>query len=206
MRNSVASIIRMARDNEAGAALVEAALVLPVLLLLVLSVAEISLYLWNANLAAKAVQLGLRYTIVSDAVAFGPGLDRDSSDYWNDLTPGQRCVASDRDPCPRFSVTCSLAGSCSCQGTCRFTPAPARGTPILHAMRAMLPDLTSANVEISYTTNGLGYVGRPTPVPVNVTVRLVRYSSPTLFLGDLFGGRLPLIATASAPSEDLLTR
>ncbi len=42
-------------------------------------------------------------------------------------------------------------------------------------MRAVLPDIGPQNVEITYATNGLGYVGRPAPVPVDVTLRLVGY-------------------------------
>lgn len=194
--------------DESGAALIEAALVLPVLLLLVFGVVEISLYLWNAELAAKAVQLGLRRAIVSDAVAWGPGLDPgDSSAYWDGLPPGLRCAPADRSPCPSFAVTCGLAGPCACRGdACRFTPAPAHGAPILAAMRAVLPGLDPGNVEITYATNGLGYVGRPVPVPVDVTLRLVGYEYSPLFLGGLFGVRMPLRAAATLPGEGLLTQ
>ncbi len=194
--------------DEAGAALIEAALILPVLLLLVFAVVEISLYLWNAELAAKAVQLGLRRAIVTDAVAWGPGLDPgESAGYWDGLTPGLRCAPGEGTPCPRFTVTCGLAGPCACRGdACRFTPAPAHGAPILAAMRAVLPGIGPGNVEITYTTNGLGYVGRPAPVPVDVTLRLVGYDYTPLFLGGLFGGRMPLRAAATLPSEGLLTQ
>lgn len=188
--------------------MIEAALILPVLLLLVFVAVEISLYLWNAELAAKAVQLGLRRAIVTDAVARGPGLDPDESEsYWDGLTPGQRCAPADRSPCPRFAVTCRLTGPCTCRGdACRFTPAPSHGAPILAAMRAVLPSIGPDNVEITYATNGLGYVGRPTPVPVDVTLRLVSYEYTPLFLGGLFGTRMPLRAAATLPSEGLLTR
>lgn len=188
--------------------MIEAALVLPVLLLLVFAVAELSLYFWNAELAAKAVQLGLRRAIVSDAVAWGPGLDpQESGGYWDGLPPGLRCAPAERSPCPSFTVTCGLAGPCKCRGdACRFTAAPAHGAAILAAMRAVLPDLGPGNVEITYATNGLGYVGRPTPVPVDVTLRLVSYTYTPLFLGGLFADRMPLRSAATLPGEGLLTR
>lgn len=199
--------------DEAGAALIEAALVLPVLLLLVLGATEISLYLWNAQLATKAVQLGLRQAVVSDPVAVGPGLDpAESEGYWDGLPPGLRCAPDTRSsatpsPCPSFSVTCSLAGPCTCRGeTCRFVLAPGRVGPILAAMRAVLPGLARASVEVTYATNGLGYVGRPLPVPVDVTLRLVKYEYVPVFLGDVLGGRLSLRAAATRPGEDLVTR
>lgn len=203
LKQAVAALI-----NESGAALIEAALVLPVLVLLVFGAAEVSLYLWNAELAEKAVQLGLRRAVVSDAVARGPGLDpAESGDYWDGLAPGLHCAPADRSPCPQFSVTCGLTGPCTCRGNaCRFTPVQARGAPILAAMRAVLPGIGPANVEITYTTNGLGYVGRPVPVPVDVTLRLVGYGYTPLFLGSLFGASMPLRAAATLPSEGLLTR
>lgn len=198
------------RPDQEGAALVEAALVLPLLLLLVFGLLDISLYVWTEGLAAKAVQLGARRAVVSDAVAVGPGLDpADSATYWDGLPPGAPCFpqAGGEQPCPGFSVRCDAAGGCRCTGdACRFRFAAGRLTPILTAMRAVMPDLTPDNVEVSYATNGLGYVGRPVPVPVDVRVSLVGVHYVPLFFADLFGASLPLRATAELPSEDLLTR
>ena len=199
-----------AARNEDGAALVEAALILPILLLLVFGLMEISLYFWNANLAAKAVQLGVRRAIVSDAVAVGPGLDAaEGEHYWDGLPPGQRCFPAGPgpSPCPEFSVACDVSAGCRCEGgNCRFTYATARLAPILAAMRAVLPDLRPDNIRIAYATNGLGYVGRPLPVPVDVTVSLVGLRYETILLGDLLGPFLPLHASARLPSEALSGR
>ena len=196
-------------QDDGGAALIEAALVLPILLLLVLGLTEVSLYAWNAGLAAKAVQLGVRRAVVSDAVASGPGLDpAESATYWDGLPPGRSCFpeGAARGPCPDFAVACD-GGGCRCQGSaCRFTPAPARLAPILRAMQAVMPELRARNVRVTYATNGLGYVGRPVPVPVDVTVSLVDLSYRTLFLGDLLGPVLPLRASAQLPGETLMAR
>lgn len=196
--------------REDGAAMVEGALILPVLILLLFGLMEISLYFWNANLASKAVQLGLRRAIVSDAVAVGPGLDRGGSEaYWEGLTPGLRCFPAGNaaGPCPQFSVQCDLKTGCRCiSGACGFQFAAARLGPILRAMQAVLPSVRPENVRIAYATNGLGYVGRPLPVPVDVTVSLLDMRYETLLLGDLMGPRLPLRASAQWPSEDLATR
>lgn len=195
---------------EAGAALIEAALVLPMLLLLVFGLADISLYYWTQARAEKAVQLGVRRAIVSDPVAVGPGLDRSESEaWWEGLPPGLRCFPSrgGAGPCPAFSVTCVVGSGCRCPGGgCRFSFGEARLAPILGAMRAVLPDLRPENVQIAYATNGLGYVGRPLPVPVDVTISLVGLSYRSLFLGDLFGASLPLRAEAQLPGEDLVSR
>ena len=198
----------MARESlrdEGGAALVEAALVLPVLLLLVLALADLSLYFWNVNLADKAVQLGLRRAIVSPSVAAGPGLDRtESGAWWDGLEPGSRCRMDAADPCPTFSVACSLAAGCSCTGTaCNFTFAPERLAPIQAAMRAVLPELQAESIRIRYATAGRGYVGRPPPVPVEVSLEIVGMSYAPAFTGTLFGRLLPLRASGRLSGESL---
>ena len=201
----------MARDllrREEGAALVEAALVLPILLVLVLALADLSLYFWNLNLAGKAVELGLRRAIVSAPVASGPGLDRaESASYWDGLEPGTRCRAEQDDPCPRFSVKCGFTTGCLCSGpACRFTFAPERLAPILSAMRAVLPGLKAENVRLSYATDGRGFVGRPAPVPVAVGLSLVGYAYAPAFAGTLFPAEMPLLASATLPGEALGSR
>lgn len=207
MLNRLGSIDRWAIDN-AGAALIEAALVLPVLLILVFGVADLSLFLWQRNSALKAVQLGVRKAIVSASVAAGPGLTRaDSARYWYELPLGQRCTPDgDRfGPCPVFVVSCSVAQQCECPGfvRCNYTFRETRLTPILAAMRATLPQLTADQVELSYATNGLGYVGRPVPVPVNVTVKLIGLRYDFLFLNVILGSSFVINASATLPCENM---
>ena len=198
------------RANDDGAALVEAAFVLPILLLLVFGLMEISLYFWTWSLAIKATQLGARRAVLSDPVAVGPGLDAaESSTYWDGLPPGATCFPAPggRSPCPAFAVQCDLKDGCRCTGgACQFRFAATRLTPILRAMQAVMPDLKPDNVEVSYATNDLGYVARPLPVPVDVRVTLVGVHYTPLFLGDIFGASLPLRASAQLPSENLLIR
>lgn len=205
MANRLASFHR----DQDGAALVEAALVLPMLLMLVFALADLSLYFWQRGLAAKAVDLGVRAAIVMDSVAEGPGLTpADSVAYWSGRPPGARCASGgEADPCPAFRVVCDLAGGCVCSGSsCRFGYSPANLAPILRAMQAVLPRLEPANLRVTYATNGLGYVGRPPPVPVDVTVQIVDLAFDPIFAGLLIAKALPLHATATLPGEDLVTR
>lgn len=189
-----------------GAALIEAALILPLLLLLVFALADLSLYFWQQSLTGKAVQLGVRTAVVSDSVAVGPGLTPEESEsYWYGLPPGARC-GLEGGPCPAFRVVCTLRDGCTCtDGRCRFSFSLARLAPILAAMRAVLPQLAPENIEVAYATNGLGTVGLPPPVPVDVTVRIVGLSFTPIFSG-LFGTGFPLAASSTLPSEDLVTR
>jgi hypothetical protein len=73
-------------------------------------------------------------------------------------------------------------------------------------MRAVLPGLAAQNVQVSYATNGLGYVGRPIPVPVNVGVSLVGLNYETNLIGPIVGSTIPLRASALLPSEGLSRR
>ena len=183
---------------------------MPILLLLVLGLVDLGLYFWNANLAAKTVQLGVRRAIVSESVAVGPGLDRDSSEtYWHGLPPGLRCfpTAATYSACPTVEVWCDAQTGCRCAGGgCPYTFSPARLRTILDAMRAVMPALHADSVRVAYVTNGLGYVGRPLPIPVDVTVSLIGLQYRPLFLGDVLGPWLPLRASAQLPGESLGAR
>ncbi|AMJ62710.1 TadE/TadG family type IV pilus assembly protein [Bosea sp. PAMC 26642] len=190
--------------------MIEAALVLPVLLVLIFGAADLALFLWQQNSAQKAVQLGARKAIVSMPVADGPGLTpAESTAYWNDLPLGQRC-APERDRksiCPIFTVTCSIRERCICPGfvRCNFLLVDARLAPIREAMRAILPQLRADQIEVSYAMNYLGYVGRPVPVPVNVQVKILDLRYDFLFLGNLLGSSLAIGASATMPSENMST-
>jgi hypothetical protein len=196
----------LASDTQ-GAALIEAALVLPVLLVVVFGMADLALFLWQTNSAHKAVQLGARQAIVSPSVAVGAGLtSAESQTYWFGLPLGDRCApaANGRSICPVFTVTCSVTAGCVCDGpSCKFTFSETRLSPILEAMRAALPRLRPEQVEISYSTNYLGYVGQPVPVPVDVSVRITNLRYDLMFLGDKLGPSIPITASAVFPSEHM---
>lgn len=195
---------------ESGAALIEATLVLPLVILLLFGFVDLALYGWQRNAAAKAVQLGLRRAVVSSPVARGPGLAAETPEaYWGARPPGFRCdrgsdVAA--EGCPRFEVRCNVLSACTCAGDrCDFGFATENLAPVLAAMQAAAPGLRAENVEIGYGTSGLGYVGRPGAVPVDVTVRLLGFSYRPLFVGLLFRGPIELATSATAPGEDLWT-
>jgi hypothetical protein len=117
-----------------------------------------------------------------------------------------RCFpdAAERSPCRSFNVQCRADAGCVCPGeSCPFRFASSNLTPILEAMRAVLPQLRPEQVEIGYRTNGLGYVGRPIPVPVDIELRLVGLTYSFPFFGPLAGWVPALRASASLPGEDL---
>lgn len=192
-----------------GSALVEAALVLPVFFLLIFGTIDFALFMWQWNAANKAVQLGARKAIVSDSVAAGAGLTLpESMAYWNGLPLGAGCAPDDvgRSACPVFVVQCNAAAGCRCpDSNCDFVLARASLAPIITAMRAALSTLQAEDLEVKYAMNYLGYVGRPVPVPVDVTVSIVNMKYDLLFLNVLLGPSIPIRASATLPSEDLAT-
>lgn len=193
--------------NQEGAALIEATMILPILLVLVFGLTELSLFLSQRHLAEKAVQLGLRRAVTSDTVAAGPGLSHDTSGgYWNGLPPGARCGLDASNPCPILAVMCDVASGCTCRtARCGFTFSRAGLAPILAAMNAVLPELRPENLQVGYETNGLGYVARPGPVSVDVTIRLVGVTYRPIFLDLLFRAPIPLRVSGTLPSEDLVS-
>lgn len=195
------------RRDIRGAALIEAALVLPVLLIVVFAIADFALFLWQLNAAAKAVQLGAKRAIVSAPVASGPGLSAaESAAYWTGRQLGASCgpQADGRSACPVFSVTCTVRQRCTCSDAgCGFSLVEANLVPILRAMRVALPQLRADQIEVSYATNYLGYVGRPIPVPVDVTVRLLDMRYDLLFLGGLGVRSFPITALVTMPGENM---
>lgn len=198
------------RSDTQGSALVEAALVLPVLLLLLFGVIDFTLFVSQSSSANKAVHLGVRKAIVSDPVAAGPGLTpAESSTYWNGLPLGTKCSidASNVSPCPVFAVECSAGSGCNCSGArCGFVLIQANMAPILSAMRAALPQIRPDQIQVRYATNYLGYVGRPVPVPADVTVSITGMAYEPIFLNNLLGPSLPIRASATLPGESMASR
>lgn len=197
------------RSNTDGAALIEAALVLPFVLIIVFAMSDFGIFLWQLNSAQKAVQLGVRKAIVSEPVAAGPGLSpSESVSYWNDLPLGTPCAPiNGRSVCPEFSVTCAVSTGCICEkAACSFRIDQARIDPILYAMQAVLPQLKPEQLSFTYATNNLGYVGRPLPVPINITVKIVGLNYDLLFLGNVLTSSIPIPASMTLPSEHLRSR
>jgi len=93
-------------------------------------------------------------------------------------------VASTTSDCPTVTTVCTPAatgGSC----TNSFTWNETAFTNILGKMQSVFPRLQRRNVQISYQTNGLGFVGRPNGLPLNVTVRIRCMTHEFYFLGAL---------------------
>jgi len=198
--------------DENGSVLVEAAIMAPIIFMLVLGSMDLlfAFYEWNA--AAKAVQVGARIAAASDPVALGlNGLG--SAAVSPSSPPGS--------PMPPFAVTCDgSTQTCICSGQCAgvvgydanamSTIVYGRGSSACNdsayyynaGMCDFLSRITPANVVIVYQWTGLGYAGRAGPVPT-ITISLQNLQFQFVLLRGLFGDIAIPGLTTSITAEDL---
>jgi Flp pilus assembly protein TadG len=212
------SVNRFLKDS-AGGALVEFTLVFPILLLVALGTVDFSYLLFDWSLANKAAFAGARKAVVADPVATGitnltystAGTELNRSCF--DSTGAADSTSS----CPTVSTTCTPAasgGSCTngyAWNETTFTNPSATNElqkGILDRMKEVFPRLQRQNVQISYQTAGLGFVGRPNGLPMYVTVSIQGMTHQFYFIGPL----AKIVSTRSLPtfattliSEDMCT-
>lgn len=186
------------RGDQSGAAMVEMAIAIVLLLTLTLGFVDLAnaYYQWNA--ATKAVQAGARMASISDpimpaiaqagpAAAPGTAVPVGSYDYLCDGSTsicsciGTNCVAGawvannfDRifagdDFASGDDVACGPVAN-SRPGMCDF-----------------YPSLTRQNVLVRYTASGLGYQTRPNGAIPTITVSLQNVTFRFFFLSRLLG-------------------
>jgi hypothetical protein len=185
------------RDTKGGAA-AEFALVLPLAIIFLLGIIDVGRLMWTWNMAEKATQMGVRYAVVTDYVV--PGIASQTFVGQSGLTQGDVVPASayGTTTCakPSATVTCS----CLPSGSCPWgdSPAAATGTPdpftaIFNRMDAIMPELSTANVQVLYQPSGIGFAGDPngSDIAPLVTVQLTGVTfTPMLF--QLFGASITL--------------
>ncbi|HEV2557620.1 MAG TPA: TadE/TadG family type IV pilus assembly protein [Microvirga sp.] len=193
-------------SRQDGAAAVEFALVGPVFLLLIAGIIDFGNAFWQYNQASKAVQLGARLAAVSAPV---------SSDLAT--MTGEDGTNKPGDPMPYFQRVCTGGTTGSCTGgtynaTAMNTIVYGRGNTSCPAavgnfppMCAIFPRVTPANVRVTYTQTGLGFVGRAGgPVPT-IQVELVNVNYNFLILNGLLNfNPIPMNGIrATAVAEDM---
>ncbi|RWP03413.1 TadE/TadG family type IV pilus assembly protein [Mesorhizobium sp.] len=192
-------MIKRFTKSDAGAAMVEMAIVAPLLFTLVLGFVDFgyALYQWNA--ATKAVQLGARLASISDPVATALATAAPIS------APGAPVVAAAYGPfvCTYTAGTggCTNGGAFNAvnfsrifRGDTAYTdddtcPAitPAQRPTTRPGMCHFFPRLHRDNIVVTYSATGLGYQTRlGGPVPT-ITVSLKTITFEFFFLGGLLG-------------------
>ena len=155
---------RLLQENS-GSSAAEFALVLPLLLLLLFGIIDVGRYMWAINRAEKAAQMGVRMAVVTDYV---------TSSIGNDYVGQCSTPLTQGDPIPSgcfATITCSKPGAVSCTtGTANATAFDR----VVSRMKLFMPELKDANVQVVYSSSGLGYAGDPNgpDLAPMVTVRL----------------------------------
>ena len=139
-----------------GAGAAEFALTLPLLLLLIVGIIDAGRFLWDANRAEKATQVGARMAIVTNPVS--PGLIE--ADFASaDVAAGELIPASSLG-----SLACT-----STECTCETDPCPvddasvdsAAFTAIVTRMQQIYPQVQADKVQVIYRGSGFGFAGAP---------------------------------------------
>jgi len=169
---------RMLRRDERGTAMVEMAIVFPLIFLTTLGILEFGNLSAQWILAEKATEMGARFAVTSTMAATTvPDCGVNTTQPLG--TPCRLIAGSNT-----WTRTCS-AGSGGCDATA-FNAVVAR-------MQSVYARVAPANVVVEYTGTGLGFVGRGMPVP-DVTVRLQNMTFTFVAMGglvrNLFGGQL----------------
>lgn len=181
---------RMVRDT-AGAAMVEMALVLPIILLLTMGSVEVGLYLFQTNAASKATQLGARWAAVHAPVSAALRAHQNSTAWWANGTLGKNCMD------PKLGIVCQGTPN-NATITCTTGSADCAMGDLLAVMQRAFPELTASDIKIAYvpfTTGSIGFVGRPGGVPVEVAVTVCK---PFTFA--FLSGWIPQIGNPPAPA------
>lgn len=215
---------RLQRD-ETGAAMIDAAIAMPLALMLSLGTIDAAVLLWEWNQAAKATYAGARTASVSSPVAAGisqPAYDPLLlGDACFDRATGAPALKGNGTPkCPSMASVCvpaAMPGTGSCTNGWAFDDTAL--SPILADMRKALPRLDRHHVQVAYETNGLGFVGRPGGLPMNVSVSIRCLTHAPPFLGPFLSWVMPANAcgssqpagipvptsTTTVPAEDLVS-
>jgi Flp pilus assembly protein TadG len=182
---------RLWRDIR-GAVLLEFTVVFPVLMVIVLGSVDAAYLGFDWATATKTTYLGARFAAANDPVA--GGITNDVSGNKN----GQSCFShadgtvNATANCPTISTVCTAtAGGGSC--TNNFAFQNGAFNRILQRMQRLYPSLDRRQIQISYQTTGLGYVGRPHGPPMNVTVSLRCMTHPMYFLPALASWAFPAL-------------
>lgn len=198
LRPSFAAMLRDRRGS--GAA--EFALVLPLLLVFLLGILDVSRAMYVMNMATKATQMGARFAVVTDVIP--PQLV--AADYTGVAGCGSAgttvCVTGDQIvntaalgtlSCTSTSCSCSPANSCPTGAAI----SAATFTGLVDHMKLYYPELKPTNVKVEFAGSGLGFAGDPTGMDVIplVTVKLTGLTFAPVTLFSILSFTLPDFAT-----------
>lgn len=201
-------VIRLARfrRSESGVTLIEGLIVFPLMLTVIITFVEFGYAIFQWEQTGRAIAIGARTAAVSNPVTDISSLGANTG-----TIPGTpvdegalrvSCVgdgASAALPKCNASFSRILFGS---DGICKTAYGGAYA-----GMCDVNPQIEAKNVIVTYTRDGLGYIGRDSGPVVSVTVQLRDLNFRTFFLGPLLGVRsIPVPRSpVTVTGEDLAT-
>ena len=184
------------RSDEDGGAVGEGLAVFPIMVLAVSACVEFGFMLHQWNLAAKAMQMGVRKLVVTEPV---------TSDFYqvfafNDDINGDLIAANSG-----VTSSCGASTGATCDETIMQRIVSGGAGNAWPGLNGFFPDLEIDDIRVTYEQSGLGYHGRPGGPVVTVRMEIERDASDlpvTRRLLDLLNISFPPFAV-TATSEDL---
>lgn len=178
--------------DRGGATFLEFTIVFPLLMLTAFCTVDFALIMFDWAMANKAVQNGTRMAVVAAPVAAGLNdLTYNVAELGNDCSDPD---GADAGICSTIETVCTPSEAddpdADDDGSCTEEDHPfsdAAYDPIFAEMNRVFPRLERQNVRITYRTTGLGFVGRPGGLPMEVTLELRCLTHQMFFLGALAG-------------------
>ncbi|MDA7427614.1 pilus assembly protein [Primorskyibacter aestuariivivens] len=185
--------------------LVEALLTLPIVLLMIAAMVEISFMMVQWNQSVKALQVGVRLAAVSTPVM-------DISPLTTGDTAFTGTPEGDAVPQNMLGVSCTGTGCDTAAMDYLMTGPDGVCGQVTAGVQPGICDiarfLSKDNIQVTYIRSGLGYVGRPNAPVLTIRLELVNKTFDYLMLAALVPGISSITFpphTVSITSEDMLT-
>ena len=195
-------IVRRLLRDRSGTTGAEFALIIPVLLLTIFTVIDGGRFMWSLNEAEKATQAGARFAVVTDPVA--SGISSTTFLGFDGLGQGDRIPASALPAITCDNSSCTPNPCSGCPSGIPGTYSSTAFNAIVARMQLYDPDISAANVLVSYQGSGLGFAGDPNPPEVAPLVTVSLTGMHFQPLSSFLLGQIPMpAASTTLTAEDL---
>jgi len=197
------SVFTRIRWDIRGSTIVEFTLVFPVFALVAFGTVDAGYAIFDFARASHAAYVGAHRAVVSDPVA-----KEIATLTWPPASLGNQCAdptTGANSACPSQTVTCAYTNNAwSCSQGFTFQQAPLDDiASVMQTVFRCTSDascpLKKTNIQVTYQTNGLGFVGQPSGSSVDVTVSVRCMVHTLYFLGALMNWTFSPAAGCAGP-------
>jgi len=189
--------------REHASSTVEFVALMPLFLFLTFFIFEISVAVLSVGMAEKAVQVGARLAIVSNSAVTTLTPTTANLPKLSTNPPGTLCTVGATTNCLSAwsPATCTGGTGGQCDTTNCLGATKSCFNVIVDRMTTIYPTITAANVSITYSYAGLGFVGGPVVPRITLTLgppgTAIAYDSVTTNLMVAFFSLINRTSTAS---------